>query len=115
MRFTNLITDETALAEMGERIARLRLERGLTQAELATAAAVSKSTVERLEGGASSQLSNFLRCLRALGRLENLELLLPEIPPSPIDLLERHGKVRQRARSSAEDGPAATWAWGKTQ
>lgn len=112
MKFANTLTDEAALAELGSRLGRIRLERGWTQAELAIAAAVSRSTVERLELGASVQLNNFLRCLRALGALENLERLLPDVPPSPIDLLERHGKVRRRARSSAATRVTKPWSWG---
>ena len=114
MKFTNFLTDEATLNEIGERISRLRLERGWTQSDLAEAAAVSKSTIERLESGSSAQLSNLLRALRALGMLENLEQLLPPSSPSPIDLLERSGKVRQRARStSAPSSPGAPWSWGE--
>lgn len=112
MKFTNLLADEALLNEMGARLARARLERGWTQADLAEAAAISKSTVERLEAGGSSQLSNWLRCLRALQLLENLEGLLPDDGPSPIELLERHGQPRKRARN-ARSTPPAPWSWGE--
>lgn len=115
MNFTNALTDQAALAELGVRAARARLERGWTQAQLAEAAGVSKATVERLENGSSTQLHNLLRCLRALDRLENLEGLLPESAPGPIDLLARRGKVRQRARpSKTATPPPAPWSWGDT-
>ncbi|MBP7815527.1 MAG: helix-turn-helix transcriptional regulator [Phenylobacterium sp.] len=117
MRFTNFLTDEAALNEIGERIARLRLERNWTQADLAEAAGVSKSTIERLENGSSTQLSNLLRALRALGTLENLERTIPPSQPSPIELLEHQGRTRQRVRNSL----AATsliakpaWSWGES-
>ncbi|WP_310539453.1 helix-turn-helix transcriptional regulator [Phenylobacterium sp.] len=115
MKFINTLTDEAAQAELGARAARARLERGWTQAQLAKAAGVSKATVERLESGASTQLHNLLRCLRALDKLENLESLLPESTPGPIDLLSRRGKVRQRARSrKTPTPPPAPWSWGET-
>ncbi|WP_312166804.1 helix-turn-helix transcriptional regulator [Phenylobacterium sp.] len=113
MKFTNFLTDEAALSEIGERISRLRLDRAWTQADLAEAAGVSKSTIERLENGSSTQLGNLLRALRALGALENLELLLPPSGPRPIEMLERHGKMRQRVRSSAPSSSSAPWTWGK--
>ncbi|MFA4898931.1 MAG: helix-turn-helix transcriptional regulator [Brevundimonas sp.] len=116
MKITNLTTDDAALAEFGRRMAEARLARGMTQAQFAQAAGVSKRTIERLEDGGSIQVANLIRCLRALDRLEGLERLLPETPPNPIDLLERHGKTRQRARPDADDGrdaaAAAPWAWG---
>src|SRR3954453_23441134 len=113
MKFTNLLTDEAAMAELGRRVAQARINRGLTQGELAEAAGVSKSTVERLEAGGSTQLSNLLRCLRALERLEGLEALLPEDAPRPLDLLERRGRTRRRVRHGRETAGARTpWTWG---
>jgi len=113
MKFTNLLSDEAAQTELGGRLAQIRLGRGWTQAELAASAGVSKSTVERLEAGASTQLTNLLRCLRALDHLDGLERLLPAAIPGPIDLLKRHGKIRQRARPTAvPPEPSKPWAWG---
>lgn len=114
MKITNLTTDDATLAEIGRRMAEARLAQAMTQAQVALAAGVSKRTVERLEDGGSVQVANLVRCLRALGKLEGLERLLPETPPNPIDLLERHGKTRQRARRDTDDGvgAGAPWTWG---
>lgn len=89
----------------------------MTQAQFAQAAGVSKRTVERLEGGASTQSANLVRCLRALDKLDGLDRLLPQSPPNPIDLLERHGKTRQRARPDPDEGAGAgrPWTWGDEQ
>ncbi len=48
MRFTPLLTDDALLVELGAGLERARLERNLTQAQVAEQAGVSKSTVERL-------------------------------------------------------------------
>lgn len=121
MKFTNLLTDDAVLQEMGHRIAAARLERRITQAQLAEAAGVSKRTVERLEDGESTQLANLIRCLRALGILGNLERLLPETPINPIEQLKGHRTRRLRARPSKDGGtgappesapPGAPWVWG---
>ena len=67
-----LMSDEALLQELGQRIARLRLEGTLTQAQLAEQAGISKPTLEHLEAGAAAtQLSLFLR---VLGQLELLKL-----------------------------------------
>ena len=115
MRFTNTLSDDAALQEMGERLRRLRFEREWTQANLAEAAAVSRGAVERIESGASVQLSSLLRCLRALGQLENLERLLPDAEPGPMELLEGLGRPRRRVRpGKAVAAPAkGAWRWGE--
>ena len=65
------MSDEALLQELGQRIARLRLERNLTQAQLAEQAGISKRTLEHLEAGAAAaQLSLFLRVLRQLDLLK---------------------------------------------
>lgn len=118
MKITPLNTDEAVLGELGRRLGAYRLQRQMTQAQLAEAAGVSKRTVERLEAGESVQLNNLLRILRILEKLENLERFLPEVPANPIDLLERHGKVRQRARPDAAPDDArepAPFKWGDEQ
>jgi transcriptional regulator with XRE-family HTH domain len=101
-----------ALNLIGERVSRHRLERNLTQAELASAAGVSKRTIERLEAGESTQLSNFLRILRALDLLDGIDQLISEPPPSPLEQLRLKGRQRQRASSTREPEPPAIWKWG---
>ncbi|MDB5438397.1 MAG: Cro/CI family transcriptional regulator [Caulobacteraceae bacterium] len=117
MRFSNLLSDEAVLAELGQRLQQARLDQRLTQAQLARAAGVSKRTLERLEDGEAGQLTNLIRCLRALGRLEDLERLIPEAPINPIDLLDYGRRAqRRRARFGAQPGlnepPAKPWMWG---
>ncbi|MEO6014528.1 MAG: helix-turn-helix domain-containing protein [Devosia sp.] len=112
MRFTDSLTDEAVLAELGQRVMATRLARRMTQADLALAAGVSKRTVERLEDGQSSQLSNLIRCLRALGRIEALDALLPEQPANPIDQLTRRRPVRVRGGRGLAEAPARRWIWG---
>lgn len=103
--------DEALLKDLGERLARRRLELGWTQTQLAEAAGLSRSTVERLESGHSVQLLGFLRLLRALGLLADWGAWLPEAGPGPMALLKGKGKPRQRARPSQKAAPAP-WRWG---
>jgi len=116
MEISNLLTDDAILAELGERIGRTRLELQLTQAQAAEQAGISKRTLERIESGASAQMSSFIRILRVLKLLSRLEQLLPESRPGPMELLRQKGKVRQRAsgrrRSKVEESP---WTWDEDQ
>jgi len=107
------MTDPAVLAEIGQRLAQHRLERNLTQAELAKEAGVSKRTLIRLEGGESTQLTNLIRVLRALDLLANLDAFIPAPVPSPIQQLRAEGKRRKRASPKAESpGPDEEWTWG---
>lgn len=111
---TQLLTDESVLKELGERLARRRLDVRLTQAGLAMQAGVSKRTVERLEAGGSIQVVTLIRILRALDLLGGLDEWIPKAGPRPMDLLKMRGKVRQRVRESRK--PVNTpekWTWGE--
>jgi transcriptional regulator with XRE-family HTH domain len=114
MRIESGHSDATVLAELGRRLARTRLERNLTQEQLATESGVSKATVERLEAGDPVKSTSLIRVLRAMGRLEALDSLLPEPLPSPVERRKLQGQRRQRARSSRKDVPADSgpWRWG---
>ena len=113
MKLTNLLTDGTVLTEMGDRLARLRLRRNQSQAQLAKEAGISKRTLERIEAGQSVQLTSLIRVLRALEVLNRLEAVLPAPEPSPRELVELRGKERQRASPSAgEDLTRTEWTWG---
>lgn len=105
-------SDEAVLAEVGARLKRQRLQRNQTQQQLADEAGVSKRTVERIESGGSTQLSNFIRICRALGLLERFESIVPEPLPSPIEQLDLQGKQRQRASRRTSEPRDGTWKWG---
>ncbi len=115
MKISLQLTDEAVLQELGGRLAGARIERNLTQAELAEQAGVSKRTVERLESGeVATQLSVFLRVCRALGLLERFETLLPEPVPGPMAQLKQAGRKRQRARGKkSAPGGSKKWTWGE--
>lgn len=122
MRITTHTSDGAVMQELGSRLARQRLNRNLTQAALATEAGVSMPTVRRLEQGKSCQASSLIRVLRTLRLLDNLDLLVPEPAPSPIQQLRMGGKVRQRASTPATPAlpvtggeirqPPVPWLWG---
>ena len=126
MRISTGLTDTAVAHALGERIGRLRIEAGLTQAELAERAGIGKRTLERVEAGRGGELVTLIRVLRALNALEGFKRLLPELPPSPIEQLELRGKQRKRVshargRSEApnhphqvrESAPAKPWTWGE--
>lgn len=113
MMITTLMTDAAVLVELGGRLERVRLERNVTQAELAREAGVSRRTLVRLEQGEEGVgATALLRVMRALGLLEQFDLLVPEPLPSPIEQLRLQGRRRQRASRTRADDGGPPWVWG---
>jgi transcriptional regulator with XRE-family HTH domain len=115
MKITPNITDEALLQLIGERVARLRLARNLTQGQLAEQAGLGLRTVQRLElGAAATQLTGFVRVCRALGLVERFEALVPEEAASPMAQLKQQGRKRRRATGrKAAAGAPKPWTWGE--
>ncbi len=114
MKIAKPATDAAVLSEIGRRLAQVRLEKNLSQVQLAEQAGVSKSTVQRLESGdVSPQLSGFIRVCRVLDLIERLDLLVPEPVSSPVAQLKLGGKRRQRAsKTGPPKASAKKWQWG---
>jgi len=111
MRISKLLADKAILAEIGERLARRRLDLQLTQADVAEQAGIAKRTLERIEAGHSAQMSSMIRIFRVLDLLPRLDDLIPDAVPRPMDLLKRKGRQRASKRRGSErsDKP---WTWG---
>lgn len=74
-------------AHLGEQIRRARLERDLTQAQLARQANLGLSSIKNLEAGNGSTLRSFIRAIRALDLEDWLNQLNPDPGISPMALL----------------------------
>lgn len=117
MKLDGQLLDGEITAELGRRLARLRISAELTQAQLAERAGVTRSTVQRFERGDSIQLESLIKLLRPLGRLAALDPLLPEEIRSPIAEFEGRGKQRKRVRprranaDGATGAGVSTWTW----
>ncbi len=113
MAIEKLMSDNVILQEIGERIVQHRIVLGFTQAYLAEQAGVSKRTVERIESGHAVKTSTLIRIFRILGLLENIDALIPEVGPRPMDLLKLKGRERQRASSPKKRMRSdKSWSWG---
>ncbi|MEQ8205431.1 MAG: helix-turn-helix domain-containing protein [Woeseia sp.] len=100
------------LAELGRRLRQRRLNANLTQDALASHAGVSLNTVRNAEGGSNSSVDTLVSLLRSLNALGDLQQVLLDEGPSPVELAQRDGRTRQRA-STAAATPAdeGEWQW----
>jgi len=105
------VTTATALAEeIGERLKQARLNRDLTQSEVATLAGVARKTVLNAEKG-KVQLEVFIALLMALDLTEQLDLFLPKQQISPLQLAKLQGKQRQRASGQRRNTNEEQASW----
>jgi len=110
-------SDKALQQEVGERLQAARLNANLSQQELADITGLNRNTVVNAEKGKSCTLGTLIALLRGLKLLDQLDLLMPPQPISPIQLAKLNGKKRRRATGKrkkndqvAEDqGP---WKWG---
>ncbi|MBP8020092.1 MAG: helix-turn-helix domain-containing protein [Agitococcus sp.] len=92
-------TEPEIRAELGKRLANIRIARGLSQAQLAAKAAIGVATLQRFEQGEGATLSNFIRLMMALGKVEDLNILL-QSKILTIDALEQQHALKGRKRVS---------------
>jgi putative transcriptional regulator len=100
------LPDSAVLRLLGNRIQQERLNQNLTQMDLAHRATLSRIVITHLEGGKGCTLGNFIRILRSLGKLDQMDLFLPDPGVSPLQLARLKGRTRQEA--SGKRGRPAT-------
>lgn len=90
-------TPQDASQRLGEGLSRLRLQKGLTQAEVARQANIAVTSLQRIERGTGGTIATLMRILTALDATAWLDGLAPEVSVSPLDLIRRRRSVRKRA------------------
>ena len=115
MKITLYSSNDEVLKELGRRLKAIRIDMSITQKEMAEMTNLSIHTISNLELGKDVSFSTVISVLRALGQLQNLELMIPEqsIRPSQIAAM---GKARERAaRKKKKSTDKSSWAWGDEQ
>jgi putative transcriptional regulator len=91
------LSDKAAMALIGARMQRERLNQNLTQQALAQRAGIGLRTVRSLEAGQKPTVETLIRALRGLGKLGTMDAFLPEPGLSPLQMAKLQGHARQRA------------------
>ena len=95
MRF-NTAPVSVITGELGNRLKQARLNKNLTQQEVADKVGISRRTLIAAEQG-NAKLDTFVGIMQVLGIIDQLNLFLPEQEISPLQLARLKGKKRQRA------------------
>jgi len=95
--------------ELGNRLKQARLNKNLTQQEVADKVGVSRRTLVAAEQG-NAKLDTFVGIMQVLGVIDQLNLFLPEQDISPLELAKMKGKKRQRATGQmSQDEDLEQW------
>ncbi len=84
------------IRQMGKRFGDYRKRMGYTQKELGEKSGLSVFTISSFENGSSTgvTLASFIKLLRAIDNLDEIEKLLPELPESPRTLFKKQQKEK---------------------
>lgn len=108
MRIDPLSPHRAILAELGQRLTRVRKSRRLSQQALSEQAGVGVATLRRIEDGSDAQLGSWLKILKALGMESSIDSLLPETFRSPVaEVLSAKRRKRRRDQPLCGD-----FTWG---
>lgn len=83
------------IRQLGKRYSDYRKRMGFTQKEVAEQSGLSIFTISSFENGSTTgvTLASFIKMLRAIESLEEVEKLLPELPASPRALFKKQHKT----------------------
>jgi putative transcriptional regulator len=93
----NEMSDTAILNVIGTRVKQERLNQNRTQEILAEEARVGLNVIKNLESGEGCTLASLIRILRSLGKLDQLDMFLPEPGISPVQLAKFAGQQRREA------------------
>ncbi|MBO6025629.1 MAG: helix-turn-helix domain-containing protein [Bacteroidales bacterium] len=87
---------------LGQRFKDYRLRSFMTQKDVAEQSGVTINTIHKFENGLvpNMSISTFLLLLKAIGCIDGLDELMPELPGS-LYLIKENGKKTQRIRHSS--------------
>lgn len=120
MPIDQLTSVEASLTELGRRLAMMRKQQGLSQAQLAKAAGIGVATLRRIETGSDGQMGSWIKALTALGMISSVDKLLPEELRSPMAEAKAarntavHSKTNSKRRTNkpAQKISEASKLWG---
>lgn len=95
------LSNPEIVRSLGERFKEYRLRMGKTQKDIAEFTGLSLFTVSSFETGQGTGITlvNFLKLLRSIDALEEIDRVLPTLPESPRLLFESQKRKPKRVRN----------------
>lgn len=74
------LTDKAILVQVGLKLKEIRIEKNISQGELAKASGLSAFSISQMENGHNTSILSLVMVLRALNKLEILDEILKDKP-----------------------------------
>jgi transcriptional regulator with XRE-family HTH domain len=97
------MSDNAVAGHIGAFISHHRLEENKTQEELARSAGISRSTLSLLERGETVTLATLIQVLRALNKLQIMDVFSVNETISPLELAKKEKAKKRRAGGKKEE------------
>lgn len=91
------MADPAIVKEIGGSLRHMRLNKNISQDQLARMAGVDRTTISRMEAGRAATLLTLVQVLRALDKLDILDVFREESQISPLQVLKIQERQRQKA------------------
>ncbi|MFA5781319.1 MAG: helix-turn-helix transcriptional regulator [Bacteroidales bacterium] len=91
------MADPAIVKEICNSIKQMRLNKNLSQDELAQRSGINRTTISRMESGRAATLLTLVQVLRALDKLDVFNLFWEEPEISPMQLLRLQEQQRRKA------------------
>jgi transcriptional regulator with XRE-family HTH domain len=103
--------DPAIVRELGKSIKQLRINKNITQQQLAEKTGLDRVTISRFENGRAATLLTFVQILRSLNELELLNSFItePEISPLKVAEIEEHYRKRASSKSVVKKQKPSEW------
>jgi transcriptional regulator with XRE-family HTH domain len=108
----NNLSDHALVQEIGKKFKKMRLNKNITQDELAKISGLDRTTISQLENGRPATLLTFVQVLRALDKLELLNIFSDEPDISPLEAVKLKRQTRKRAskkKNNDKNEEASEW------
>jgi len=106
------MSDPIIVKEIGNRLKKIRLRKNITQEKLATISGLNRATISQLENGRAATLLTLVQVLRALEKLDILNVFSDEPDISPLEAAKLKRSARMRAstkKTSSQSGERPGW------
>jgi transcriptional regulator with XRE-family HTH domain len=105
-------SNAAVMRELGTRLKHQRASQNIDQKTLAYESGVPLRTLSRLENGHGVSFEAVIKIMRVLGLLDRLDLMIPEIGLSPVQVAKSKArKPRERAGAKRRGGTSSTVGW----
>ncbi len=107
----NLLTDEEIIKELAFRCDSIRLDKQLTEKDVSQVGGTTIDAIYRFKTGKNISITNFIKILRGIGKLDDLDQLLKDNSPKSIrkNIVIRRKK---RVHKSSQSNEKRDYVWG---